>query len=328
MARRRVRRDIYQDVTNRIVELLDAGTVPWRNPIRRRAGDGIPTNMVSRRPYRGINVFLLAVEAMQRGFTSDYWLTFKQAATKGGHIRQGERSSLVVFWKQIEKEDDVSGEKLTLPVLRHYNVFNLEQCEGLKPPEADSSHEPKPTAPLAVAEEIVTGFKDGPPIQHGGSRALYRPVTDEVLIPPAEIFESRESYYCTLFHELSHSTGHSRRLDRGLDSILAPFGSPDYSREELVAEMSAAFLSAHAGISDATISPSAAYIDHWRKRLKADSRLIVQTAGAAQKSADWILGYTFNEASHAKHSSDQNSPQESDRSGFTQPPSGQLELFK
>jgi len=136
IAGRKQRRDIYQEVTDRILELLDAGTVPWLDPIRRGGGDGWPKNLQSGKHYRGINVFLLAVRAMQSGFSSDYWLTFKQAKAKGGNIRKGESSSLVVFWKQVEKEDKETGEQIKLPVLRHYNVFNAEQCEGLEPPDA------------------------------------------------------------------------------------------------------------------------------------------------------------------------------------------------
>ncbi|APZ95861.1 ArdC family protein [Fuerstiella marisgermanici] len=299
MAKRKQRRDIYQEVTDRILELMDAGTVPWRSPIRRRGGDGWPRNLQSRKPYRGVNVFLLAVEAMQRGFSSDYWLTFKQALAKGGNVRKGETSSLVVLWKQIEKEDKETGEKTNPPVLRHYNVFNAEQCDGIDPPDvAKPDPNTPPFEPLKAAEDIITGYCEGPDVKFKGTQALYRPSTDQVVMPEPDRFESPESYYATLFHEISHSTGHSSRLNRGLDTNLTAFGSPDYSREELVAEMSAAFLAATAGISESTIQPAASYIDNWRKQLKGDKRLVIKAAGAAQKAADWILGTRFPEATN------------------------------
>jgi antirestriction protein ArdC len=284
------RRDIYQEVTDQILERLAKGTVPWRSPIKRGTGDGWPKNFASAKRYRGINVFLLAMSAWERGFGSDYWLTFQQAREKKGSIRKGEKGSLVVFWKQVAKEDRDSGEEIKIPVLRHYTVFNLEQCDGIIIPDAppiDANAEPFST--LEKAEAIVAGFREPPEIAFGGSKAFYSPSKDKVQIPEPPRFENRERYYETLFHELSHSTGHSKRLNRGLDIDLAPFGSEVYSREELVAEMSGAFLAASCGIGPQTIEQSASYIDNWRKVLQGDKRLVIQAAAAAQKSADWIL---------------------------------------
>jgi antirestriction protein ArdC len=144
--------------------------------------------------------------------------------------------------------------------------------------------------PIRVADAIVECYERGPRIEHAGGRAYYKPSEDLVRIPEPDRFVDRESYYATLFHELAHSTGHASRLDRGLGTSIAPFGSPDYSMEELVAEMGAAFLAAAAGISPPTIEQSAAYIESWGKQLKADKKLVVQAAGAGQKAADWILG--------------------------------------
>lgn len=296
----RKRRDIHQEVTDRIIELLDHGTVPWRNPIQTAGGSFWPKNLQSGKQYRGINVFLLAMQQWESGYSSNWWLTFKQARSREGTVRKGEKSSMVIFWKQIEKEDPETGEEITLPVLKHYHVFNVEQCDGIEAPEAlTSGSAQEPFEPLAAAEEIVRGYANGPVIEWGRGKAAYLPTEDRVVIPKPEVFEDRESYYCTLFHELSHSTGHSSRLDRGLDTKLAPFGSPDYSREELVAEMSAAFLSATAGISPPTIEQSAAYIDNWRRVLKSDKRVVVTAAGLAQKSADLILGEQFHNAACA-----------------------------
>lgn len=282
------RPDLYQAVTDRILEMLDAGVVPWRHPIRGADG-GWPRNLHSGRPYRGVNVFLLAVTAWMKGYGSAGWLTFRQARERGGHVRQGEKSSLVVFWKPYETTDRATGEPKTVAVLRHYRVFNAEQCEGVQPPE--TMPEPEgPVEPIEAAERIMAGYQDGPVIEHGGTGAFYRPSTDLVRLPEPDRFLSRAFYYATAFHELGHSTGHSTRLDRGLDRDLAPFGSADYSKEELVAEMASAFLCATAGISPPTIEQSAAYIAGWAKRLKEDRTLVVAAAGAGQRAADWVLG--------------------------------------
>ncbi len=283
--------DIYQAVTDRILELLDQGTVPWRKPFSGNGGQGLPKNLISDKDYRGINVFLLAVTAMLEGYDSPYWLTFKQAKARDAHVRKGEKGSLVIFWKQYATKDKTTGEPISVPVLRHYKVFNAQQCEGLElPAAAESETEETPFEPIIEAMNIVDGYKDAPTIEHGGSRAYYRPSDDLVRIPDPRDFESNASYYTTLFHELVHSTGHTKRLDRGINTKIAAFGSPDYSKEELVAEMGAAFISAAAGISNETIEQSAAYIESWKKKLKGDKKLVVQAAGAGQRAADWILG--------------------------------------
>lgn len=284
--------DIYQRVTDRILELLDQGTVPWRQPIKRTtAGDGFPKSLNTGRAYRGINVFLLAATAWIKGYESNYWLTFKQAEQRGAKIRRGEKSSLVVFWKQYAVADRESGEDRQVPVLRHYNVFNADQCDGIEPPDRiPPDDNTPPFEPIEAAQRIVDGYPNPPTIQHGGSRAFYRASTDTVQIAVPERFEARESYYVTLFHELTHASGHSKRLNRGLDEQPHIFGSPDYSKEELVAELGAAFLAATAGISPPTIEQSAAYIQGWSKKLQSDKKLIVQAAGAAQRAADHVLG--------------------------------------
>ncbi|WP_417847307.1 ArdC family protein [Thalassoglobus sp.] len=323
------RRDIYQEVTDKIIDLLDQGTVPWQNPIKRGNGDGWPKNMHSGKNYRGINVFLLGMRAWESGFASDYWLTFKQSKERGGQVKKGEKSSLVIFWKQLDKEDPETGEDIKIPVLRHYNVFNVEQCEGIEIPDAPKEIVTDPFIPLERAEAIVDGFPNPPKINYEGRRAYYRPSVDEVFIPEPELFEDRECFYNTLLHECSHATGHSKRLNRGLDTDLAPFGSPDYSKEELVAEMSAAFLCATAGISPPTIEQSAAYIDNWRKQLQGDKKLVVQAAGAAQKSADLILGTQFDQASSPKESPKQTKTVEQQPEPATSQTAArtQLELF-
>lgn len=287
--------DLYQEVTDRIIEMLEQGVTPWRSPIMGRGSAGYPKNLTSGKPYRGVNVFLLAFTAWSQGYGSSCWLTFKQAKDKGGSVRKGEKSSLVVFWKQYETEDKDTGHPKIVPVLRYYRVFNAEQCEGIAIPDA-VPFAPADFTPLASCEQIVSGYTDGPTIEHGGTRAFYRPESDTVRVPEPTRFSPAEEYYGTLFHELAHSTGHSSRLDRGLDTAPAPFGSPDYGKEELVAEMASAFLCAEAGIDPVTIENSAAYLQGWLTCLKQDKKLVMQAAGAGQKAADRIVGRVFGES--------------------------------
>ena len=207
--------------------------------------------------------------------------------------RKGEKGSLVIFWKQYATTDRTSGEPVTVPVLRHYKVFNAQQCDGITTPDANAqvdTADAAPFEPIDAAAAIVNGYGDGPGIEHGGSRAYYRPSTDRVRLAEPERFVDGQAYYATLFHELVHSTGHSTRLDRGLDDDPPHFGSADYSKEELIAEMGAAFLAAAAGIGPPTIEQIAAYIDGWRQKLSSDNKLVIKAAGAGQRAADWIMG--------------------------------------
>lgn len=285
--------DLYSEITRQITQMLEKGVVPWRSPILgRAAGGGYPRNLNTGKPYRGVNVFLLAITAYVKGFGSSYWLTYRQAKERGGNVRLHEKASLVVFWKQHEVKDRQSGEPKQVPVMRYYNIFNAEQCEGIQAPDA-VTFTPVAFNPIAQAEQMVKEYADGilgPVIEHGGTQAFYRPSADVVRIPEPTRFASNEEYYSTLFHELSHSTGHSKRLDRKLDTELRPFGGADYGKEELVAEMSAAFLCGEAGIKPAVIENQAAYLSGWLGKLKADKKLIVWAAAAGQRSADWIRG--------------------------------------
>ncbi len=281
--------DIYAEVTSKIVAMLETGVVPWRSPILGRNTAGHPRNVESQKPYRGVNVFLLAFMAYAKGYGSSYWLTFNQAKAKGGSVKKGEKSSMVVFWKQYETKDKETGDEKKIPVLRYYNVFNVEQCDGIPAPDV-TPYEPSVFTPIEEAEHLAEGYAKGPAIEHGGQQACYLPLADSVRLPEPTRFASTEEYYATLFHELAHSTGHSSRLDRGLDSNPQPFGSPDYGKEELVAEMAAAFLCGHVGIQPTVIENQAAYIGGWLKQLKLDKKLIIAAAGAGQKAADWIRG--------------------------------------
>lgn len=273
----------YDVINSRIMELLEQGTVPWRKPWN--AESNMPKNLISRKDYRGVNVFLLSC--------MPYWLTFKQVQDRGGYVRKGEKSTPVVFWKWIDKkdadtqDDEITSTKGKVPMLRYYSVFNLDQVEGIKAPE------PKEVIaefnPIQKAEEIIATMPLRPDIRYGGNRAYYSPSNDYIQLPHQHIFQSPEEYYSTAFHELAHATGHSSRVGR--KSILEPsyFGSHEYSKEELVAEMGAAFLCGHAGIENRTIGNSAAYIQGWLRKLKDDRTLLIHAAAQAQKAADFIL---------------------------------------
>jgi antirestriction protein ArdC len=278
--------DLYQTVTDKIISMLETGVVPWRSPILGGSKGGHPKNLNTGKKYRGVNVFLLAFTAYAQGYGSSYWLTFNQAKERGVSVKKGEKSSLVVFWKQYETTDKETGQPTTLPVLRYYNVFNAEQVEGAEIPDA-IPFTPTEVRPIEAANAIAGGFVNGPKVHFGDNKAYYLISDDSVHLPDPQRFVSSEAYYATLFHELSHSTGHPTRLKREFGTS---YDSELYSKEELVAEMSAAFLCGHAGIEPAIIENQAAYINGWLKRLKSDKKLIVSAAAQAQRSADWILG--------------------------------------
>ncbi len=277
---------VYELITSRIMEKLAQGVIPWQRPW----SGGAPKNLLSGKPYRGINVFLLTAQ----GYASPYWLTFVQAQELGAHVRRGEKGTLIVFWKRHEaepqeEEAEEPSPSERKPLLRYYYVFNLEQVEGLDSVKALAKAERKFT-PRTACEQVVAGMPQRPTILHQEPRAFYRPLTDTVNIPARALFRSPQEYYSTLFHELSHATGHQKRLARPTLMDLCPFGSTNYSKEELVAEMGAAFLCGHCGIENTTVDNSAAYIGSWLTRLRNDKTLVILAAAQAQKAADYILG--------------------------------------
>ena len=282
---------IYQMITDRILELLENGVIPWRKPWKGGASEELPANLVSKKTYRGINIFLLSA----MGFSSRYWLSYKQAQEKGGQVRKGEKGTPVIFWKTSEVDDKETGKKKQIPVLRYYTVFNLDQVDGIERPSGDEIPETFDFNPIEEAEKIIGAMPKRPEIQHGQPRACYRPSTDTVNMPRQETFEQPEEYYSTLFHELTHATGHESRLGRRNSGEIRTFGDVEYSKEELIAEMGAAYLCGFAGIERATIENSAAYLAGWIKTLKGDSKLAVCAAANAQKAADFILGVKYSQ---------------------------------
>jgi antirestriction protein ArdC len=278
---------VYDQITERIITLLTQGTVPWQKPWK--AQTGLPRNFVTKKSYRGVNVFLL----LAMSYESPFWLTFRQALQLGGNVRKGEKSCPVVFWKQTTIEDKESGEPQKIPLLRYYHVFNVAQCDGLK-----IAAEPAQTPINGInkPEEIVAHMPQRPEIKHGMAHAFYSPREDCVGLPVRERFEQAEGYYATLFHELIHATGHESRLNRASLTEKSGFGSNPYCKEELIAEMGAAFLCGQAEIAERTIDNSAAYLQNWLEQLRNDRTLIVQAAAQAQKAADFILGKSNEDA--------------------------------
>jgi antirestriction protein ArdC len=315
------RNDAYAVVTERIIEALEQGIVPWHQPWRSPTGLG-PRSLASGKPYRGINVWTLAVTAQLRGYTSPYWLTFKQAKERGGSVRKGEKGTQIVLWKPVKKTfENENGEKENggYLLLRYFTVFNSEQCDGIEVPtsETEPVREHAPIEEAQLISDRFIGVLNGPQLQHGGGRAFYMPALDRVQMPLPEQFESAEHYYGTLFHELAHSTGHDSRLKReGIGSSV--FGSPDYSKEELVAEMAAAFLCGDAGI-DVNVPHRAGYIASWLKALKDDRKLLVHAAAAAQKAADCVLGVNGKEGSNEPSDLGQLPRRNHERSRFPAP---------
>ncbi len=280
---------VYEVITARILEKLEQGTVPWHKPW---AGGGCPQNLVSGKEYRGVNVFLLA----SQGFTSPYWVTFKQAKQLGGSVRKGERSMPCIFWKFLARdtENPDTGETETkkIPLVRFYNVFSVEQCDGLNHKRLEAkTEEPEPFNPIEAAEAILASYPDAPSISHDGrGSAYYRPTNDSIHTPTPETFDSEEHFYATLFHEMAHSTGHESRLSRPGITNRIRHGSHEYSLEELCAEMGAAFLLAEAGIdTDGLVDNSASYIQSWLKALRNDKKLVVFAGAQAQRAVDHIL---------------------------------------
>ena len=271
--------DIYGEITNRIMDLLNQGIIPWQKPWQ---ASGSAISHVTGKPYSLLNQMLL-------GKAGEY-ATYKQVQQEGGWVRKGEKASMVVFWKWMTVKDDDTDEEKEVPLLRYYNVFHLDQCEGL---------EAKHTKPLpnsanadAAAEAIIADYakREGVRIEHqAGDRAFYRPSTDTITLPLMRQFKEVAEYYSTAFHEMTHSTGHAKRLDR-LEKT-AFFGSDAYSKEELIAEIGAAALVNRAGLETAkSFRNSAAYIQNWLQALKNDKRFIVSAAGKAEKAVALIMG--------------------------------------
>ncbi|MDQ3003296.1 MAG: zincin-like metallopeptidase domain-containing protein [Fibrobacterota bacterium] len=282
--------DVYTLITDRIMELLEQGVIPWKRPWRTSSKSYWPMNLVSGKEYSGINAFLLAMTA----FESPYFLTYKQARDMGGSIRKGAKGYPVIYCNRVtsNRKDEKTGEKeqKQYSFLRYYTVFNLEQTEGITAPVLEAPAQVLAFNPIEECERIANGYRGAPDLIHHRQRACYSPALDLINMPKKETFDSEAEYYGVLFHEMTHSTGHKTRLAREGITEGHTFGDESYGKEELIAEMGAAFLCAQANIAPATLNNSAAYIGSWLTKLRNDKKLVIQAASAAQKAANLILG--------------------------------------
>lgn len=272
----------YAAVTERITAALEQGAVPWRRPWYNTA---LPVNAESKRTYRGANLFLLSLAS----YVDHRWVTFRQAKELGGSVRRGEKASLVTFWKRWDVPNQGQEERRSIPLLRTYYVFNVEQCDGLSLPQLEVPMALSPAQRSEAAEQLVKDMPDPPRIREGGQKAFYDPTRDAVQMPDLKRFSSVDAYYATLFHELGHATGHEQRLNRpGIAGKQIRFGSAPYSREELIAELTSAYCCASLGLDNSLVENSASYIEGWLKALRNDPKAIVIAAGHAQRAADHI----------------------------------------
>jgi antirestriction protein ArdC len=284
-------RDIYESITARFIEQLKRGTVPWQKPWF------AVQNIVSRKPYRGINALLLG----STDYQSPFWMSFRQALDLGGHVKKGEKSTPVIYYKILEKRDEAGkimlredGRPARIPFVRWANVFNLDQTEGIQAAAITANQDMSPPRERAAA--IVDNARLCP-IHHAGFAAFYSPTDDVIRIPAPSTFHSQEDFFHTVYHELTHASGHSTRLDREGITQQARFGSEKYSKEELIAELGGAFLSNEAGILDSVrFENSAAYLGSWINKLENDPKLIVSAASQAQKATDFVLGIEHKES--------------------------------
>jgi antirestriction protein ArdC len=291
---------IYQLITERIVtKLIDAisaiekgelGIAPWNRPW---FNTGNPINLVSKKEYKGINVFMLS----SLGYPCPYFVTFNQAKKLGGKVTKGQKGCPVVYWKVTKYDKDQNGKPYGVDgkgnkivkksfMLRYYTVFNVQQCEGFE--SKIPALEIRKFNPIHDAEKIIADMPNPPAFGHGMAKAFYSPSKDAVNMPRKELFKSEESYYSTAFHELIHSTGHTSRLNRDEVNNEITFGNHAYSKEELVAEMGAIYLCNQIGL-ESTEGNSLAYLKSWLGKLKDDVKMLITASGKAQKAADFIL---------------------------------------
>lgn len=275
--------DVYSLVNERIIDLLEAGTIPWRKPW---SDGGMPHNIITKRSYRGINFMLLN----SLDYPTNQYLTWKQLKeTASGSVKRGEHGHVVVFSKRIADETSEDGTVTkSHSVLRYYKVFNVAQCVDI-PKSFLEKQEGTEFEERKECTAILTGMKDAPKVQHKSQEAYYSPTLDVINLPKPKSFEIMEEYYATLFHELVHATGHSKRLNRKEIVENPPFGSDNYAIEELTAEIGGSYLCTLAGIEHKTIANSASYIQHWLTKLKDDKRFIMRAASRSQYAVDYIL---------------------------------------
>lgn len=270
---------IYEEITQRIIEKLENGIVNEKFEMPFNLNNGIPRNRFTGKKYRGINAILLE---------SGEYATFKQIKELGGKVRKNAKSEKIIFWKMIEVEDEETEEDIKVPLARIYNVFKIgRDTTGIELMQKEVKYHEHER--IEKADEIIKNYKDKPKITYEQGRAYYSPSEDIVNVPKTKEFKDINRYYSTMFHELIHSTGAKNRLNRDSITKAIKFGSENYSKEELIAELGASMLCATVGIENKTIDYSASYINSWIKALKNDYTLIITASQNAQKACDYIL---------------------------------------
>jgi antirestriction protein ArdC len=287
------RASLYDEITDKIIAELEAGRVPWVQPWATavaKASLAIPKNAFTDRQYSGVNILLLWGAAIERGFTGQSWLTFRQALSLGGHVRKGERGTTVVYADRFVPPDEqrraaeTGEEAQAIPFLKRFTVFNSDQCDGL-PPEIATTAPPLPAGMIEPKVEALIKAT-GITFRIGGDRAFYVPAEDYVQVPPPQAYFEPINWHRTALHELGHATGHHSRLNRDLSGS---YGTKKYAFEELVAELSAAFGCASLGIVPTV--RHADYIGNWLEVMREDNRAIVRAASQASKAADYLLSF-------------------------------------
>lgn len=287
-----VKRNVYQVITDLIVDQLNAGVVAWRKPWTSGAAGVWPINYATKRAYGGFNAFYLNFVAAGR---APFFMTYKQAQQAGGQVRAGQKGTMIVFFRPAERAKNTEGqpagqqEKEQRGTLQYFTVFHYSQIDGIEF-EIPAPVEPAEVQVIEQAEQLVSGYENCPSIQSMSQNAFYSGRMDFVNMPKRESFESAEKYYATLFHELVHSTGHQSRLSRVGIVEFDRFGSEQYAKEELIAEMGASFLCGFAGIDPGIIGHNAAYIANWLKALKNDPKLVISAASQAEKAVRYMMG--------------------------------------
>ncbi len=281
------RSDVYVKLTESFINLLNMGIIPWERPW---TPQNAPANLISKKNYRGSNVWFLNAMQEIKGYKSRWWVSYKQAQELGGNVKKGEKSSMIVYWKFSKYEKEVKGEMQTktVPFLKFSLVFNIDQCENIPADKIPAKVENE-IGSVTALDEILENWTTKPEVKFGGDRACYSPMTDKISMPEAKSFKDTALYYKTLTHEFGHATGAKNRLSREGVANFNFFGSHEYAKEELVAEMFASFMLGIAGIESDTHKNSVAYIQNWVAKLKNDPKMIMQASSEAQKAVDYVL---------------------------------------
>jgi len=289
------RSSLYQEITDKIIAELEQGRVPWVQPWANAAAPlGMPKNAATGRNYSGVNVLILWIDCMERGFGTQNWLTFRQALNLGGHVRKGEKGVTVVYADRFiptrarARAAETGDEPEAIPFLKRFTLFNVSQCEELPAGIAPPITPPAENLILPQAEALIQAT--GADIRIGGNRAFYVPSEDYIQVPPPSAFFEPINWHRTVLHELTHYSGHSSRLNRNQSGA---FGSPDYIFEEIIAELGSAFLCA--SLSIVPTVRHADYIGSWLERMREDNRAIIRAASAASKAADYLLAFREGE---------------------------------